>query len=107
MPGLLFWSFGIGLPLWIIIFYLADLFLWHNAEFHLLVFIPTLTYLTFYRYEFEECEVVKVDPKNNDAEKDSLPISLSENDPALLDYDPLILKEYFDYSQKELEKNSN
>jgi hypothetical protein len=70
------------LPLWIIIFYFADLFLWHNAKFHLLVFIPTFAYLIFYRNEFEEFEMVTVDPEKNDAEKDTFSISLSGIDPA-------------------------
>lgn len=61
MLALLFWSSGLSLLLWIILFYLADKLLWHYAKFLLLFIIPIATYLLLFWNEFLEISYTEID----------------------------------------------
>jgi hypothetical protein len=79
---LLFWAIGAGLPSWLVIFKLADHFLWHHAKFHLLLSIPILTFLVFFRYSPEMTDTPMVPLENKDlAKKWQSPLPPYESSP--------------------------
>ncbi len=69
MRNMILWIIGTGLPSWLIIFMLADRFLWHHAKYHLLLSIPIFTLLVFSQHSSETGDIFTAPPKNNDPDK--------------------------------------